>query len=421
LRATPPDEYRLEANAGGIPGRTPRPCVSLEAQLTVTITPLTAVFAALATASTLYWLYALGCVLRFRRQPRSVSTVLPPVTILKPLCGAHPGLYETLRSFCEQDYPHFQIVFGVRHAADPAVEIVQRLMNEHRALHLKLVVNDRDVGVNPKVSNLANAFESAEHDVLVIADSDIRVEPDYLRAIVAPLAEAGVGLVTCLYGSSAIGHGWGVLGRLFIDDWFFPSALVSATGGTLRHAFGATLAFHRQTLNAIGGFRALGAYLADDYTLGERIARIGRRVVLSSYVVQTRVVEASFRALFLHELRWFRTMRAVRPVGFFFAASTYGFVWSGLALAAGGAWTALTVAAVHAGVRVLVHRAVRAALSRPGAIQQGEGARLPTAWLLPARDLLSFALWAASFMGRTVRWGGHRFAVDRHGRIEPAP
>ena len=134
------------------------------------------------------------------------------MTVLKPLCGAHPGLYDSLRSFCEQDYPEMQIIFGVRQATDPAVEIVQRLMNEHRARNLKLVVNDRDVGANPKVSNLANMYESAEHDVLVIADSDINVGPDYLRAVVAPLADSEVGLVTCLYGGN--GSGREVDGRL---------------------------------------------------------------------------------------------------------------------------------------------------------------------------------------------------------------
>ena len=127
--------------------------------------PLALLCVGLAVASTIYWLYALGCVVRFRWRPRPVSAALPPVTVLKPLCGAHPGLYESLRSFCEQDYPGMQIVFAVRHAADPAVEVVHRLMDEYRARHLKLVVNDRAVGANPKVSNLANMLGSAEHDV----------------------------------------------------------------------------------------------------------------------------------------------------------------------------------------------------------------------------------------------------------------
>src|SRR5918996_39737 len=163
--------------------------------LSVTIAPLTVVLVSLVLASTLYWLYAWACVLRFRANGRRPTVgPLPPVTVLKPLCGAHPGLYESLRSFCEQDYPELQVVFGVRQAADPAVEVVHRLMHEYRACNLKLVVNDRDVGVNPKVSNLASMYESAEHDVLVLADSDVRVGRDCVRAVVAPLADPRVGL-----------------------------------------------------------------------------------------------------------------------------------------------------------------------------------------------------------------------------------
>lgn len=375
-------------------------------------TPLGVAFLLLAVISTAYWGYALFRVARFRHGRRAVSAALPPVTILKPLCGAHPHLYESLRSFCDQDYPEVQVLFGVRDAADPAIEVVHRLMDEYRHRNLKLVVHERDVSVNPKVSNLVNLYASAEHDVLLIADSDISVGRDYLRTVVAPLTDPGVQLVTCLYRAGGTGRGWGAFARLFIDDWFFPSALVSATG-TMRHAFGATLVFRRQTLESVGGFPALGDYLADDYMLGERIADRGGRVVVSRYVVETRVVEDRFTALFLHELRWSRTMRAVRPVGYFLAAVTYGFVWSALALVAtGAAWPAVAVAAAHAGLRLALHDVARGALS----------SRAPGwshAALLPLRDALSVVLWAAAFTGRTVRWGPHRFVVDLFGRLTP--
>lgn len=371
--------------------------------------PVTALVLAAVVASTLYWLFALGCVLRFRRRRCPVATALPPVTVLKPLCGAHPALYESLRSFCEQDYPDVQVLFGVRDPADPAVEVVQRLMDEHRARNLKLVVNERDVSVNPKVSNLVSLYPNAEHDVVVIADSDIRVGRDYLRTVVAPLADPAVGLVTCLYRGGGTTRGWGALARLFIDDWFFPSAVVSASAGTMRHAFGATLVFRRRALADIGGFEALGPYLADDYMLGERIAANGGRVVLSPYVVETRTVDRSFAALFFHELRWSRTMRAVRPVGYFLAVVTYGFVWSALALiVTGAAWPAIGVTAAHGAARLAVHRAARRALGTAPA---------PPAWLLPVRDVLSIVLWGAAFTGRTVRWGRQRFVVDLVGRL----
>jgi ceramide glucosyltransferase len=377
-------------------------------------TPMAVVVLALAVVSTVYWLYALACIIQFRRRHVPRALALPPVTILKPLCGAHPALYESLRSFCEQDYPDVQLVFGVRDPADPAIEVVQRLMNEYRARHLKLVVNERAVSVNPKVSNLVNLCASAEHDVLGVADSDIRVGPDYLRAVVAPLADPRVGLVTCLYRAGGSGRGWGALARLFIEEWFFPSALVSATGARMRHGFGATLAFRRRTLDAIGGFEVVGAYLADDYMLGERIAARGEHVVLSPYVVETRVVERSFAALFFHELRWSRTMRAVRPIGYFLAALTYGFVWCALALVAtGAAWPALAAAAAHVAVRLAVHRATQRALARNA---EGERRHSPV-WLLPLRDALSVVLWAAAFTGRTVRWGPQRFVIDLFSRL----
>ena len=369
----------------------------------------------LVVLSTAYWLYALRCVARFRRRPRGFGTFAPPVTVLKPLCGAHPGLYESLRSFCDQDYPDLQIVFGVRDAADPAVDVVHRLMDEFRALNIKLVVNDHDGSVNPKVANLTNLSESAEHDVLVIADADIRVGRDYLRHVVAPLQRSNVDLVTCLYRAGGDGRGWAALAHLFIDDWFFPSALVSATGGPLRHAFGATLVLRRRVLDRVGGFASVGAYLADDYMLGERVAARGGRVELSPYVVETRVVADSLAALFFHELRWSRTMRAVRPVGYFFAASTYGFVWAALALAVTDfPGPAVGVTLAHLCVRAAVHVGTRRALRDDG----GPRSRVWMIAFLPARDVLSFVLWAAAFTGRTVWWGRRRYAVDLAGRLE---
>jgi ceramide glucosyltransferase len=365
----------------------------------------------LAVVSTLYWAFALTCVMRFRRRPQPVPAALPPVTVLKPLCGAHPGLYENLRSFCDQDYPDFQIVFGVHDPADPALEVVQRLVDEFRARHLKIVVNEREVSANPKVSNLVNLHAAAEHDVFVIADSDIRVGRDYLRTVVAPLADPRAGVVTCLYRACGRSRGTGALARLFIEEWFFPSSLVSATG-SVRHAFGATLALRRRTLDAIGGFRSVGAYLADDHRLGERVTAIGERIVLSPYVVETHVVERTLAALFLHELRWSRTMRAVRPVGYFGAAVTYGFVWSALAVAlTAAAWPALAVAGAHVAVRLAVRRSVERALA------DGAPRASISPWLLPVRDALSLVLWGAAFTGRTVRWGRRRFVIDLVGRL----
>jgi len=367
----------------------------------------------LAVVSAGYWLEALRCVAAFRRRTFERSSFAPRVTILKPLCGAGGHLYESLRSFCEQDYPEYQIVVGVRDADDPAVKVVSQLLAEFPRLDVRLVVNDRLLGTNPKVSNLANLYEAAKYDVLLIADSDICVGSDYLRTVVAPLADPRVGLVSCLYRGIADRNLWATLGAMFINEWFFPSALVGARLEGVAHAFGATVVLRRDMLEKIGGFAALADDLADDYRLGQLISREGGRVVITRYVVDTAVTAATFRDLFLRELRWARTYRTLRPVGYFFSVVTLGLpiVLVGLLVT----WrSTLAVAAV------LVLLAIRLT----GAVAFSRALGLPPSprrlWLVPVRDALSLAIWALSFVGRTVYWGGRRFRVDREGKLTRA-
>ena len=368
---------------------------------------------ALALVSAAYWLQAFRCTAAFRRRALETSAIAPRVTILKPLCGAVPHLYESLRSFCEQDYPEYQIVVGVRDADDSAVKVVSRLMAEYPRLDLRLVVNDRVLGTNPKVSNLANLYEAAKHDVLLVADSDIRVGPDYLRSVVAPLDDRQVGLVSCLYRGIADRGLWATLGAMFINEWFFPSALVGAHLEGVAHAFGATMVCRREMLERIGGFAALAHYLADDYRLGQLVTREGERVVIARYVVDTAVAAATFRELFLRELRWARTYRTVRPVGYFFSVVTLALPIALLALLAMRAAPASVVAVLAlVGVRLT------------GAVVFSRALALPVSWrhlsLVPIRDTLSLAIWALSFLGRTVYWAGRRFRVDRDGKLTRA-
>jgi ceramide glucosyltransferase len=363
----------------------------------------------LAAMSAAYWLGALWCTTTFRRRFVRRSTFAPHVTILKPLCGAGGRLYESLRSFCEQDYPHYQIVVGVRSADDPAVIVVYRLMAEYPTLDLRLVVSDRLAGANPKVSNLANLYEAAKYDILVVADSDIRVGPDYLRTVVAPLEDRDVSLVSCLYRGIADRNVWATLGAMFINEWFYPSALVGERLEGVAHAFGATMVCRRETLERIGGFGALAAYLADDYRLGQLITRDGGRVVIARYVVDTAVTAATLRDLFLHELRWARTYRTARPLGYFFSVVTLA-----LPIAIFGALVGGPVAAavLLLGIRLA------------GSVMFSRELELPVSWrhlgLVPVRDTLSLAVWALSFLGRTVYWAGHRFRVDKDGKLMPA-
>jgi len=358
--------------------------------------------------SLVYTAFAIARVLAFaRKRPRPFGG--PPVTVLKPLRGAEPGLYENLRSFCEQDYPVFQVVFGVRDAHDPAIALAERVMRDLPGHDLALVVNDRVIGANLKVSNLANMYGAAKHDLLVIADSDMRVDRTYLGSVVGPLLDPGVGVVTCPYAGRSVGGLWAALGAMFINEWFLPSVLVARAFRPDRFCFGSTMAVRREALEAIGGFAALAPYLADDYMLGVFMNRRGLRVALSPYVAETTVWEPDLRTLFTHQLRWARTIRTAQPLGHAMSFVTFSLVVSTAYLLVSSASILGTVVVGGAlALRLGIHYAVRASLPLR------EPAR---PWLVPLLDALCFVVWAASFWGRTVQWGGRTFAVASDGRM----
>jgi ceramide glucosyltransferase len=361
--------------------------------------------------SAVYLVCALALVRAFARRRDEPDPEHPPATILKPLRGDEARLYENLRSFCEQEYPLFQVVFGVRDPRDPAVAVVERLIRELPHRDLVLVINDRLIGPNHKVSNLANMYEAAKYDRLVIADSDMRVGPTYLATVLGPLRDPGVGVVTCLYSGRSVGGVWSALGAMFVQEWFLPSVLVGRVLRPDRFCFGATMAVRRESLEAIGGFPALASYLADDYILGDRLNRRGLRVWLSSYLVENTVAEPRLAGLFTHELRWARTIRTVQPIGHALLFLTYAIVLSLLALllsSASGVGAGLLGATVL--LRIWMHHAVRTHL---------ELRERPRPWLIPVRDALCFTVWAASFLGRTVRWRDERFSVTPDGRLRP--
>jgi ceramide glucosyltransferase len=330
--------------------------------------------------------------LRQRRDP----TRLRPVSVLKPLCGAEPRLYDNLRSFFAQTHPAFQLVFGVRDPQDPAIAVVRRLQAEFPGVDAALVVDPRVHGANLKVSNLINLLPAARHDWLVLADSDIGVPPDYLEDVSAPLADPGVGVVTCLYRGVPRAGFWSRLGALFIDDWFAPSVQVSNAFGSTRFCFGSTIALRRETLQAAGGLDVLRDVLADDFWLGEFTRRQGLRTVLSHVVVTTDVIERSLGELWRHELRWLRTTRAAEPAGFAFVFVTFTFpvLLAGLALAR--TELALALSLVGAAGRVVLHY-----LQRQWRAEPSPGYEL---LLLPLRDSLMLATWAAAMTGFRVRW-----------------
>ncbi len=361
------------------------------------------------TALSMLYMVAAWLAVRLRRGLGSqASAAAPPVTILKPLCGADPGTYAALRSFCDQSYPRFQIVFGVSEGGDPAVPIVRRLQCEFPQHDLQIAIDRCQHGSNRKVSNLINMMPFARHDHLVIADSDIRVGSGYLHAVVAPLADPAVGIVTCAYRGCPQSGVWSLLGSWFINDWFMPSVRVAALLGSRAFAFGATIAIRRDVLAKIGGFPAIANHLADDYRLGELTRRLGLVTVLSETEVETLVSERTFGDLVRHELRWLRTIRAVRPIGYAFSFVTFG-VPAGAAgcLLAAGARPALVMLAITAAARLMLHWTVR----RPPSP--------PWHWLvLPLRDTLSLALWCWGFVTDRVHWRHDRFRVTPDGSVQ---
>jgi len=334
----------------------------------------------------------------------------PPVTILKPLCGAEHELYECLRSFCDQSYPRFQIVFGVSDGNDPAIDVVTRLQREFPQIDLRLAVDRRQHGSSRKVSNLINMMPLASHDYLVMSDSDVRVGRDYLSRVVSPLLDPAVGIVTCPYRGNPRKGLWSMLGSLFINDWFIPSVRVAAMSGSRAFAFGVTIAIRRQVLARIGGFAAIANQLADDYRLGELTRRLGLRTVLSDVIVETCVDERGFGELVRHELRWLRTIRAVRPIGYMLSVITFSVPVAIFgSLLARGALPALALSGVTAAARILLHFRARG------------GAPAPALGLLalPFRDVLSLGLWVWGFATRRVHWREDRYRVSSDGSVHP--
>jgi ceramide glucosyltransferase len=343
----------------------------------------------------------------------SVKTAmkLPPVTVLKPLCGAEPGLYENLRSFCRQDYPEFQIVFGVCDRDDPALAVVARLVGEFPDLPIDVVIDPRQHGGNRKVSSLINMLGRARHDVLVMADSDAYVGPDYLATVTAPLLDRKVGLVTCIYHGEPTQRIWSRLGAMYVNEWYMPSVLLARLFGHEGYASGQTLCMRRETLQGIGGLRAIADHLADDYRLGELIRGLGLRIVLSPYVLRAEHHEPSLDLLVQHEVRWMRTLRILRPRSFslIFFGFSLPLALVGLLLCsidASPSMLARTLFEVALVARVALHFAHRL---------RGERPLLADLWLLPARDLLLCWVWWRTFFTSRITWRGSEFDVDAHG------
>jgi ceramide glucosyltransferase len=357
------------------------------------------------------WGYLIGAavaVLGFVQRRLPAVPDGPGVAVLKPLHGDEPGLYENLRSFAEQDYPVLQLVMGVNDPGDGALAAARALMCDLPSRDISLVIDARASGSNKKVANLENMFEAARYDLLVLADSDMRVDRNYLGAVTAPLRDPQTGVVTCLYKGVSTGGTWSDFGAMHINFGFLPSALVAESLGLGGGCFGATISLRRETLARTGGFARLRDELADDHRIGDEVRAVGLAVVLSPYIVEARVTENGLADLWRHELRWARTVRAVAPAGFAGSVLAHPVAVAALAAAtAGFALTPCIFLVISCVLRWATARVIAAALGLPPA----------KPWLLPLRDALSFAVFVASFFGRTVFWRDQVFHVEASGRM----
>lgn len=321
---------------------------------------------------------------------------LPEMTVLKPLCGLEPQLEENLATFCAQEYPAYEVVFATLDPLDPALEVARRVVQRHPDCSARLVTGGGQEAANPKIRNLLAAEPYMCGEIVVVADSDMRVEPSYLRSIAAAFRDDKTGAATAFFGARSLPTTVSHLGALLVNDQFIPSALVATWLQPIAFTLGATMAVRRNVLEAIGGLRSLGATIADDYMLGHLVARCGYRVALASTIPLTLVSESTLRSLLAREVRWARTVRSVRPLGYAGSILTYSLFWATLDLVVnarfvGAAGLFVATLAVRIALDLWAHRM----LGIPGTARP---------WLVPVREALSVGVWMSGLVGTGARW-----------------
>lgn len=363
-------------------------------------------------AANAYYLLSVVAAFRFfsSRKGNEAGKSLP-VSIMIPLHGADFNAYDNYARFCRQDYPQYQIVFGVRDAQDSSVPIVKQLIANFPDQDITLSIRDETIGTNRKVSNLHNMLEHVKYEQILIVDSDIRVSRDYLSSVLAPLADERVGLVTCLYRAAETPDFASKLEAVGITAEFAPGVLMAWMLEGVKFALGSTMATTRTRLDAIGGFHAVADYLADDFMLGNLIEKDGFEVRLSDHVVETAMQPAGFMGMMRHQMRWARSTRISRPMGYLGLLLTYG---TALALLTVAIDRASTLSLVLLGVTLVVRLTMGWLI---GVHWLRDEILKKLFWLVPVRDLLSFGIWCLSWVGKKVEWRGRLFEVARDGRM----
>ncbi|REG49777.1 ceramide glucosyltransferase [Paraburkholderia sp. BL6669N2] len=356
-----------------------------------------------------YTIVAALLIRRFFRRSACVPSSYPPVTIVKPLYGDERGLLANLSSFCHQDYPGpVQFLFGVNDPADPALLTVDALRRLHPEAHITVVADARLYGPNRKISNILNMMPQARYDVLVFADSDVSVAPDYLGKVIGELQKPGVGLVTCIYCGKPDAGFWPRLSAKATNYQFLPGVVIALELGLARPCFGQTIAMRRTTLDKIGGFEQFARHLAEDHAIGEAVRLAGEKVSIPPFTVAHACVESSARQLIAHELRWSRTIRRVDPLGYLGSVLVHPLAFSLFAVMLSGA-------AAWSWQLVLATMGARLALELVSDRVLRHAHR--DLWLSPLWDIVSFAIFVASFWSSRVTWRGFRFEVDSDGLL----
>lgn len=348
---------------------------------------------------------ALVAALRFTaRRTRAVSLPFQPaVSVLKPVRGLDPNTLEAFVSQARQNYARFELLFGVTDSGDTAIPEVRRLQAQFPGVDIRLVFAT-DSAANAKVATLIELGRHARYPVWVVNDADIKVGPDYLAQVTAPLADPHIGVVTCAYRAWAYSPAtnWEALG---IAADFIPSVFVAQMIGVRDFGLGATLAFRADDLRAAGGFEAIADYLADDYQLSRRIASLGKRTELSSYVVETSLDEGTWSGVWNHQLRWGRTIRTSKGLGYLGLPITQAGVWLLIALC--------TQAWLPAGLLLLL----RFTSAWQSATALGNHKARRFFFLAPVWDLYAFAVWCASYSSNRVRWRSRALRIAPDGRL----
>lgn len=363
-----------------------------------------------------YYLIAIYSSWRFfapRKEGRNLAPFTPPVSNLKPIRGLDPEAYENFASFCRQDYPEYEIVFCVDNRNDPAMPLIERLRKEFPERPIRVLYGSGRVATNDKVAKLARLVGEAEHDLLVISDSDVRVRPDYLRSVVAPLADPAVGAVTCPYVS--IGEKTLVdrLQAVGMHSDFYAGIFTARELDGVKFALGPTIATTRSHLASFGGYPAIENQPADDLLVGRLIADQGYRVELLPYAVETVADYGSISELMHKRLRWIVVMRHMRPWGHLGLLCTQGLFWSLAALAAN---PTVPVALGCLGTYFVLRAAMTWIIGVHG-LKQDSLTR--DFWMIPVWDAAAFLIWLASFARRSVRWRGADYYI-RKGMLVPA-